>query len=187
MNPLNYRLRLNTRSFILGSSGGVSLRFDFVAPTRSAPEILVRHRAGNTQVRHNGARWNVPTRDTSVVPQTDALGDHIQQLANQHASNFRFRPTARQRETLARLQREGVNTYGVRARWAGQAKGRYVDSMVKADLATSHPHLQFNARGVDIVDPTTGIGYDTMFGSVKNVHEHAMRMPDVLFRYIEFR
>jgi hypothetical protein len=161
------------------------------APTRIDPEILVRHRAGNTQVRHNGARWNVPTRDTSRVPLTDPLGDHIQQLADQHASRFHFVPTARQQETLLRLERAGINTYGIRARWAGQAKGREVDRMVKADLAASHPDLRLAQPfegGIDIFNPSTGIGYDIMFGSKSNIHRHAMRenIRTTLFRYIEF-
>lgn len=151
------------------------------------PEILVRHRAGNTQVVHNGTRWNLPTRDTSVLPKSDVLGDHIQQLAYKHAQNFKFKPTAKQLDTLATLQSEGVNTYGVLKRWEGQAKGRYVDTLVKRDLAISHPHLALNSKGVDIFDSQTGLSYELLYKSAKNIHTHAMRMPTVKFRYIEFR
>ena len=150
--------------------------------------VLVRHRAGNTQVSHLGSRWNIPTRDTSVLPASDALGDHIQDLARRHAGEFSFTPTRRQRRTLSSLRREGRGDIAgyVERRWSAQAKGRYVDSMVKQDLAVSHPHLQLNSRGVDIIDPTTGLSYDLLLGSAENIQRHAMRLSHVLFRYIEF-
>ena len=152
------------------------------------PEVLKHHREGNTQVRHRGARWNVPTRDTSVVPESDTLGEHIQSLAARHAAGFRFRPTADQREKLSRLHAEGRSDIArwVRARWRAQAQGRYVDSMVKQDLSETHPHLRLNARGVDITNPETGVSYELLRGSAANIHRHAMRMPHTLFRYVEF-
>jgi hypothetical protein len=48
------------------------------------------------------------------------------------------------------------------------------------------PHLKWYERGVDAIDPKTGLRYDILSGSYGNMTEHAKRMPDQVFRMITF-
>ncbi len=150
--------------------------------------VLVRHRAGNKQIMAEGNRWNLPKgRQMSAIPTSDPIGDEIQRLAKRYSDQF---SDAKLTQTERfRIQSEFASEsprYWLINLWKKQAKGRYVDSRVKGALAKSHPHLRGNAVGVDIVDPQTGLSYDLLSGSKSNIQTHALRMPDVLFRYIEF-
>jgi hypothetical protein len=68
----------------------------------------------------------------------------------------------------------------------GYAKGQWVEAQVQRQTAEEGVNLDWSRKGVDAVDPATGIKYDIMSGSTSNIAEHAERMSEVLFRYITF-
>nr|WP_224248722.1 hypothetical protein [Hyalangium gracile] len=63
-----------------------------------------------------------------------------------------------------------------------EARGRYVHTQLKEEF----PHLQWKHRGVDAVDPTTGIKYEILTQTESNMARHGRRMADELFRMIGF-
>ena len=63
-----------------------------------------------------------------------------------------------------------------------QARGRWVESRVKAQF----PELKWQAKGVDAVDPKTGVKYEVLSGARSNVDAHAKRMSQETFRMIKF-
>ena len=72
------------------------------------------------------------------------------------------------------------------ARLKGQAEGRWVEKQVREEMKEVNPDLQWNSKGVDVVDPNTGLKYETMSGSKSNIDRHAKRMADDQFRFITF-
>jgi hypothetical protein len=152
--------------------------------------VLRRHLTGNRQLSINGNRWNLPKgASISGIPAHDPLGNEIQGLALKYAD--KFSDAYLSPNELANINKELFKAeprYYLIQQWKAQAKGRFVDSRVKAELAKRHPHLELRAKGVDIVNPETGIGYEVLSGTTSNIQEHATRkgMTDALFRYIEY-
>jgi hypothetical protein len=137
---------------------------------------------GNRQVEVNGQRWNLPKGvDPSKIPAVDKVGDQLQAAAKTAASQWNAsKLTAAERQAIAQARAEGKG-------WLAkllekQAEGRYVESQVRPQF----PNLQWSRKGVDVIDPATGIKYDVLSGTEWNMTLHAKRMADVLFRMITF-
>jgi hypothetical protein len=65
-------------------------------------------------------------------------------------------------------------------------RGSWIEDQVHASARREFPHLRWYERGVDVVDPTTGLRYDILSGSVGNMTEHAQRLQNEMFRMITF-
>ena len=67
-------------------------------------------------------------------------------------------------------------------RWEGQARGRYVE----AKLQERFQELNWSRKGVDAIDPKTGIKYEVLSGTEDNMARHGRRMSKEVFRLITF-
>jgi hypothetical protein len=152
-----------------------------VQPTRSF-KTAVKHHAGNRQILVDGNRYNVPKgMSDSHIPKVDPVGDALQTAAKN--ANDKWDSgllSATEARSIARAHRRGRH-------WLGnlllrQAKGRYIEAM----LRNRFPGLQWNRKGVDVVDLSTGLKYDILSGTKSNIDLHARRMADELFRMITF-
>jgi hypothetical protein len=92
-------------------------------------------------------------------------------------------PATRPKEVATNIKRalaEGKEHLALR--WEGQAKGRYVE----AALREQFKHLKWSGRGVDAVDPKTGIMYEVCSGTYDNMARHGRRISKETFRMIIF-
>ena len=143
-------------------------------------EVLIKHRAGNMQVRVNGNVWNLP-KGMSVddIPSLDDLGDELQSAVTSIAAKWsKAKLTTQEARAISRAFRRNEAWLGVLLE--KQARGRWVERQIK----TLHPHLKFQSIGPDL--SINEISYDIMSGTQFNRNIHSKRMAEILFRMIEF-
>ncbi len=150
-------------------------------------ENLITHQTGNQQVIVDGQHWNLPRGMTpNDIPLSDSVGDTLQTITSDAAErwNPRRNLSVNEQEAIADARADGEF-------WRAnllekQAKGRWVESQVRASAEAANIDLQWSRRGVDVVDPNTGLKYDILSGTKSNADTHAKRMHDQLFRMIKF-
>lgn len=150
-------------------------------------KVTTTHRLGNRQVLIDGQRWNVPKgTDISEIPENDVLGNRLQELASEagRAWNPRRNLSPAEREAIADARSQ--NEHWRANLLEQQAKGRWIENKVRNATEGAGFNVNWNRKGVDVVDPSTGLRYDIMSGSKSNMDTHAKRMPNELFRMITF-
>ncbi len=150
-------------------------------------ESLITHRAGNQQVIGDGQHWNLPQEMTlNDIPLSDSVGDTLQTITNDAAERWNPRRDLSVNEQEAIADARADVEFWRANLLEKQAKGRWVESQVPASAEAANIDLQWSRRGVDVIDPNTGLKYDILSGTKSNVDVHAKRMPDQLFRMIKF-
>jgi hypothetical protein len=61
-------------------------------------------------------------------------------------------------------------------------RGQWVEKILRREFT----QLKWNSRGVDAVDPATGIRYEVLSGTHSNMELHGRRLADTFFRMITF-
>lgn len=152
------------------------------AGPRPSGSTIIRHQGGNQQVSINGQRWHVPAnRSLRDIPATDPVGDQLQAAATQAAQ--RWGPRALNEAEALAIER----ALSRGQRWLAhllerQARGRFVERTLKEQFR----HLRWSHKGVDAVDPATGLRYELLSGTESNLALHGQRMAEVFFRMITF-
>lgn len=152
------------------------------AEAHAGATTIIRHHGGNRQVRINGQHWHVPAnKSVKEIPARDPVGDQLQAAAQRVARSWsRDNLTSREREAIREASTQGKL-------WLAhllerQARGRIVEQALRKQF----PHLRWNPKGVDAVDPTTGHRYEVLSGTDSNLALHGRRMAEEFFRLITF-
>ena len=151
-------------------------------PQQPTATTVIRHRGGNQQVEYNGQRWHLsPNKQVSDISPKDEVGDAMEAAAREIAKTWG--PATRPKEVAANIDRalsQGKTQLALK--WEGQAKGRYVERKLRDQFK----QLEWSHRGVDAVDPMTGIKYEVCSGTYDNMARHGRRMSNEVFRLITF-
>jgi hypothetical protein len=143
---------------------------------------IIRHRLGNLQVFINGQRWHVPANmPLKKLPAADPVGDQLQAAAQQAASRWNLSalsPNERAAINEARKQGKHLKAHLLER----MARGKFVEN----ELRDQFRLLNWSRKGVDAVDPSTGLKYEILSGTNWNMEMHGRRMADELFRLITF-
>jgi hypothetical protein len=144
---------------------------------------LIRHRLGNMQVFINGQRWHVPANTPlKKLPAADPVGDALQAAAQQAAR--RWSPRALSDSELAAISGARKQGKYLKAHLMERmARGKFVEKQLRDRFR----HLQWSPnKGVDAIDPATGLQYEILSGTKWNMEMHGRRMAEELFRLITF-
>jgi hypothetical protein len=144
---------------------------------------IIRHRLGNLQVFINGQRWHLPPNTPlKKIPATDPVGDELQAAARQAAKRWSLNDLSRdQREAINEARRQGQ--YFKAHLMERMARGKFVEKQLREQFK----HLRWSPnKGVDAVDPVTGLQYEILSGTKWNLEMHGRRMAEELFRMIVF-
>jgi len=144
---------------------------------------IIRHHLGNLQVFINGQRWHVPA-NTSLkkIPAADPVGDQLQAAARQAAKNWNPGQLSGPERTAIRRARE-QGQYLKAHLQERMARGRFVEKQLRDQFT----QLRWSPnKGVDAVDPATGLQYEILSGTKWNMEMHGRRMAEELFRLISF-
>ncbi len=155
-----------------------------VAPRGHSGTIAIRHRGGNQQViLSNGQRWHLPRgKWLDDIPAEDKLGDELQAAAERIAKEWGPHQLSTPESLVIQRTREAGN-YRSAAHLEGLARGRWVHRKIKEEFG----HLDWNVRGVDVVDPAPGgLRYEVLSGTAENFGVHGRRMATELYRMIFF-
>ncbi len=144
---------------------------------------IIRHRLGNLQVFINGQRWHVPPNTPlNKIPAADPVGDALQAAARQAVKQWNsswLRQAERDAITTARKQ----GKYWKAHLMERMARGKFVEKQLRDQFK----HLRWSPnKGVDALDPATGIQYEILSGTKWNMEMHGRRMAEQLFRMISF-
>jgi hypothetical protein len=144
---------------------------------------IIRHRLGNLQVFINGQRWHVPPNTPlKRIPATDPVGDALQAAARQAAK--RWSPndlSINERDAIQEARKQGK--YFKAHLLERMARGKFVEKQLREQFK----HLRWSPnKGVDAVDPATGLQYEILSGTKWNMEMHGRRMAEELFRMIVF-
>jgi len=144
---------------------------------------IIRHRLGNLQVFINGQRWHVPANTPlKKIPAADPVGDALQAAAQQAAK--RWSPSALSDSELAAINAARKQGKYLKAHLMERmARGKFVEKQ----LRDRFKHLRWSPnKGVDAIDPATGLQYEILSGTQWNMEMHGRRMAEELFRMISF-
>lgn len=144
---------------------------------------IIRHRLGNLQVFINGQRWHVPPNTPlNKIPAADPVGDALQAAARQAATDWNPDMLRRaERAAITEAKRQGK--YWKAHLLERMARGKFVEKQ----LRDKFKHLRWSPnKGVDAVDPATGLKYEILSGTKWNLEMHGRRMAEDLFRMISF-
>ncbi|MDY7226409.1 hypothetical protein [Hyalangium rubrum] len=152
------------------------------AEARTGATILIRHQGGNRQILIRGQRWHVPAdRSIKEVPTKDLVGDQLQAAAERAARNWSpGHLTAAERNAIRNARSEGRHLEA--NLWERMYRGRWVENQLRREF----PRLQWSPKGVDAMDPTTGLRYEILSGTSSNMELHGRRMAEEFFRLITF-
>lgn len=154
------------------------------APQGRSATVVMTHRGGNKQViLANGQRWHLPRgKWLGDIPAEDKLGDELQAAAERIAREWG--PQQLSDSERAVIQRAlDANNPRSAAHLEGLARGRWVHRRLKDEF----PHLEWNVRGVDVLDPAPGgQRYEVLSGTPENFGVHGRRMATELYRMIFF-
>ena len=152
------------------------------AEAQAAVVTLIRHRGGNLQVFINGQRWHVPVgKSLKDIPARDTVGDQLQAAAREVAQRWH-------RDLLTLPERNAIrNAFAKGEHWKAnllerEARGRFVHRELKEQFKK----LEWNPKGVDVIDPKTGYKYELLTRTESNMARHGRRMSEELFRMIGF-
>jgi hypothetical protein len=143
---------------------------------------IIRHQGGNRQVVLNGQRWHVPaSKSIREIPSKDSVGDQLQAAAQRAASRW-SRSELREAELAAINKARAQGNY-LKARIIERmARGKFVERALRQQFE----RLEWSPRGVDAIDPATGLRYEVLSGTVSNMELHGRRMAEEFFRLITF-
>jgi hypothetical protein len=153
------------------------------AEAREGVVTIIRHQGGNRQILYNhNQRWHVPAgRSIKDIPPRDPVGDDLVAAAKAYGEQWGPKELSRD-EALAINKARARGEHWLANLLEAEARGRYVHARLKLQF----PHLKWNHRGVDAVDPNTGIQYEVLTRTESNMARHGLRMADELFRMIGF-
>ncbi|WP_211482750.1 hypothetical protein [Duganella sp. CF458] len=177
--PVTFAVGEHNKVLTRGSSANPNVQREFTT--------VIKHQTGNRQVLIEGQRWNLPRdMDLSAIPMNDPVGAKLQQVTDAAANSWNPRRhlSANERANIAKARK--ADEYWRANLAEQQAKGRWIENQVRDNADIANMNLQWSRRGVDVVDPATGLSYDIMSGTKTNMNDHSKRMPDVLFRMITF-
>jgi hypothetical protein len=144
---------------------------------------IIRHRLGNLQVFINGQRWHVPPNTPlNKIPAADPVGDALQAAARQAAKDWNpGRLRAAERTAIQRARENG--RYFKAHLMERMARGKFVEKQLRDQFK----QLRWSPnKGVDAIDPATGLQYEILSGTKWNMEMHGRRMAEQLFRMISF-
>ncbi|MFL5346782.1 MAG: hypothetical protein ACJ8AT_18530 [Hyalangium sp.] len=144
--------------------------------------LIIRHQGGSRQVAFNGQRWHVPAnRSVRDIPPRDPVGDTLQEAAPRVARQWsRSELTDAQTAAIAEALKKGEY---MRANLMERMfRGQWVESVLRDEF----PALRWSKTGVDAVDPSTGLKYEVLSGTISNMELHGRRMAEEFFRLITF-
>ncbi|WP_224372786.1 SitA5 family polymorphic toxin [Hyalangium versicolor] len=152
------------------------------AEGRAGATLIIRHRGGNRQVRIHNQRWHVPAnRSIRDIPAKDPVGDVLQAAALRVRDAW-DRGKLEDREVRAIREAIRQGDY-IRARLMERMfRGKWVEQQLRLEF----PELKWNPKGVDAVDPATGLKYEILTGTNWNMELHGRRMVEEFFRMITF-
>lgn len=143
---------------------------------------IIRHVGGNQQVFINGQRWHLRAgQSLREIPARDPVGDALQAAAWRVRKDWgpdKLSPDQRRAIERAKDAGKYLDARLMELRFRGQ----WVEKMLRAEFT----QLRWNSRGVDVVDPATGIKYEVLSGTPSNMELHGRRMADTFFRLITF-
>jgi hypothetical protein len=153
------------------------------AEARAGVVTIIRHQGGNRQVLYNNnQRWHVPPhKSVKDIPPRDPVGDQLVAAAREIGNGWgpqKMRPQEFNAFETARAKGE----YWLANLLEAEARGRWVHAQLKRQF----PHLKWNHKGVDAVDPKTGIKYEILTQTESNMARHGRRMAEELFRMVGF-
>jgi hypothetical protein len=147
--------------------------------------VQASHSAGpsaSSCVAVNGQRWHLPKgKRPADIPASDPVGDRLHAAVDKVASKWTPGELSKQEAKAIDKARAAGKPWLARL-LEQQAKGRWVEAEVRREI----PALRWSPRGVDFVDPRTGIQYEVLSGTRENLTRHAKRMAEELFRMITF-
>jgi hypothetical protein len=155
------------------------------APGGRTCETVLSHRGGNRQViLSDGQRWHLPWgKSVADIPAEDKVGDMLQEAVTRAASEWGpHRLSRNERDAIEEAEKKGEH-------WLArllehEARGRFVQERVKAQF--EHIYDFSLSRGVDVVDPATGLRYEILSGTESNLARHGRRMGGEFFRMLTF-
>jgi hypothetical protein len=158
-------------------------RASAVVEAREGVVTIIRHQGGSRQVLYNNnQRWHVPPhKSVKDIPPRDPVGDDLVAAAKVHREQWGPKELSRD-EALAINNARARGEHWLANLLEAEARGRYVHARLKLQF----PHLKWNHRGVDAVDPSTGIQYEVLTRTESNMARHGRRMAEELFRMIGF-
>jgi hypothetical protein len=152
------------------------------AEARAAVTTIIRHRGGNRQVFLDGQRWHLRAgQSLKDIPAKDPVGDALQVAARRTARSWNsseLSPAQAGAIGEARRQSQYLKAHLMERRFRGQ--------WVEQQLRREFTQLRWRTRGVDAVDPATGIRYEVLSGTRSNMELHGRRMAESFFRLITF-
>jgi hypothetical protein len=153
------------------------------AEARASVTTIIRHRGGNQQVFiNNGQRWHLKAgQSIKEIPARDPVGDQMQSAVRRIVKDWDpNRLTREQVKAIADAQRQGKSfeAHLMERRFRGQ----WVEKILRREFT----QLKWNSRGVDAVDPATGLRYEVLSGTNSNMELHGRRLADTFFRMITF-
>ena len=155
------------------------------APGGRTATTVIRHRGGNQQVElSDGERWHL-SRGKSVadIPAQDKVGDQLQEAVTRAAKEWGpNRLTTNEKNAIGEALKKGQ--YWLARLLEREARGRFVQRRVHQQF--KHLYDWDLAKGVDVVDPNTGIGYEILSGTESNLARHGRRMAGQFFRMLKF-
>ena len=173
---------------------------DLIIEARSDPVELDDGRTGTIERIHNdrgnsqvvmdsGELWNVPEGQLNNIPAIDPIGDQLQSITSDVASNWdpAVHLTDNEQSNIDDLRADG--DYGLAQLQQQRARGRWVERSVRARSEELGLNVQWGSvnSGLDAQSATIpGVQYDIMSGTNSNRDTHATREPDKLFRMITF-
>jgi hypothetical protein len=144
---------------------------------------IIRHQLGNLQIFINGQRWHVPPNTPlQKIPAADPVGDALQAAARQAAKNW----------NPSKLREAELDAINAARRQGKYWKAHILERMARGKFVEKQLRDQFRQlrwspnKGVDALDPATGIQYEILSGTKWNMEMHGRRMAEELFRMISF-
>jgi hypothetical protein len=162
----------------------LSQNISALAPGGHSGTIAIRHRGGNQQViLANGQRWHLPRgKWLNDIPAEDKLGDELQAAAERIAKEWGPHQLSTPEKRVIDAALKNGNHRSA-AHLEGLARGRWVHKRLEAEFR----HLDWNVRGVDVVDPAPGgQKYEVLSGTAENFGVHGRRMATEFYRMIFF-
>jgi hypothetical protein len=150
---------------------------------RASITTIIRHRGGNQQVFfNNGQRWHLKAgQSVKEIPTRDPVGDQMESAARRIVKDWGpDKWTQGQADAIREAHKQGKSfeAHLMELRFRGQ----WVEKMLRREFT----QLKWNGRGVDAVDPATGIRYEVLSGTNSNMALHGRRLADIFFRMIAF-
>jgi len=152
------------------------------AEARTVVTTIIRHQGGNQQVFINGQRWHLRAgQSLKEIPAKDPVGDALQVAAERIAKGWSPSELTRPQSKAIQDART-AGSYWKAHLMERMFRGQWVEKWLRREFT----QLRWSDRGVDAIDPATGIRYEVLSGTSSNMELHGRRMAEVFFRLITF-